>query len=309
MKKNKIVLLIISMMVFGFSCEDDGGTSQLGLEDGAVPNMVNSATSPAFIDLVDVTNGENVTIQFNASVAQGDPASANLIGVYTSFSGNVYYAVLEENITLPQDFSLSVTDIISAFPEITSNTDFELGDILTLTTQFIMDDGRVLDIVNEDGTSNTGTNIQTTVLFNSVVNYPVVCASSLGGTHSYVSTNFQAVNSATPCPTGETTGTVTWTDQGGGVYLTSDLGFGQYGTSCWNDTPATSGGATFSDVCNLIISGGLDQYGLAYTWEITGVNGPELSISWVNNYGDSGDVVITREGGEDWPELFTSVTQ
>lgn len=307
MKKYKIVILLIAMTAFGFSCEDDGGSSDLGLEDGAVPNMVNSATGPAFIDLVEVTSGNTVSITFNASVAQGDPASANLIGVYSTLAGDVYYAVLETDIPLPQDFTLTSDDIIAAFPEITSNTDFAVGDVLTLTTQFIMDDGRVLDIVNEDGTSNTGTNIQTTVLFNSVINYPVACTSSLGGTHSFVSTNFQAITGT--CPTGETTGTVTWTDQGGGVYLTSDLGFGQYGTTCWNDTPATSGGATFTDACNLIISGGLDQYGLTYTWEITDVSGPELSISWVNNYGDSGDVVITREGGEDWPDLFTSTTQ
>ncbi|MEO9512035.1 MAG: hypothetical protein ABJN84_15640 [Flavobacteriaceae bacterium] len=309
MKNNKIILLLICMMVFGLSCEEDGGSSQLGLEDGAVPNMVNSTTGPAFIDLVEVAGGNIVTIGFNASVAQGNPASANLIAVYNTFAGDVYYTVLETGISLPQDFTLTSADIIAAFPEITGNEDFQVGDVLTLTTQFVMDDGRVLDIVNEDGTSNTGTNIQTTVLFNSVVNYPVACTSDLGGVHSFVSTNFQAVNSTTACPTGETTGTVTWTDQGGGVYLTSDLGFGQYGTTCWSDTPATSGGATFTDACNLIISGGLDQYGLAYTWEITDVSGPELSISWVNNYGDSGDVVITREGGEDWPELSTTVTQ
>lgn len=303
MKKNKIIVLIISMMVLGFSCEDDGGTSLIDLEDGAVPNMVNSATGSAFIDLVAVTSGENVTIQFNASVAQGNPASANLIGVYNTFAGDVYYTVLETGISLPQDFTLTSTDIIAAFPEITSNTDFQVGDVLTLTTQFVMDDGRILDIVNEDGTSNTGTNIQTTVLFNSVINYPVACTSNLGGTHSYVSTNFQAITGT--CPTGETAGTVVWTDLGGGAYTTSDLGFGQYGTTCWNDTPATSGGATFNDACNLIISGGLDQYGLTYIWEITDVTGPELSISWTNDYGDSGDVVITREGGEDWPALFT----
>ena len=92
---------------------------------------------------------------------------------------------------------------------------------------------------------------------------------------------------------------------GGGTYLCSDLGFGQYGSSCWNDSPATSGNATFQDVCNEIISGGLDQYGLTYIWVITDVSGPNLSMSWTNDYADGGDVVITRTDGSDWPALFT----
>jgi hypothetical protein len=118
-----------------------------------------------------------------------------------------------------------------------------------------------------------------------------------------VSTNLQAITGT--CPTTPVTGTVTWTSLGGGTYLTSDLGFGQYGTSCWGDSPATSAGAKFVDACGLITSGGTDQYGLIYIWTITGVSGPELSLSWVNDYGDSGDVVLTREGGADWPALFT----
>ena len=60
------------------------------------------------------------------------------------------------------------------------------------------------------------------------------------------------------------------------------------------------------DVCNQIISGGLDQYGLVYIWEITGVDGADLSMTWSNDYGDGGDVVITRTDGSDWPALFTN---
>jgi len=304
MKRIQFILLAIVALTFTVSCENDGGTSVIPLDEGAAPNMVKSATAPAFIDLVKVNNGEPITLEFNASVAQGNPVSTDIIGVYTTFAGPVYNAVLQSNVTLPQDFTLTATDIIDAFSEINSGADFQVGDVLTITTRFTMADGKVLDIVSTDGiTGGTGTNIQTTVLFATVINYPVSCLSSLGGTHSYVSSNLQAITGT--CPGGEVTGTVTWTDQGGGVYLTSDLGFGQYGTTCWNDTPATSGGAMFTDACNLIISGGQDQYGLTYIWTITDVNGPELSMSWVNDYGDSGDVVITREGGADWPELST----
>lgn len=304
MKKFRIIVLIIAIVTFTVSCEDDGGTSVIPLNEGAAPNMVKSATAPAFIDLVQAQNGDPISLEFSASVAQGNPASTDIVGVYTTFAGPVYNAVLFSDVTLPQDFTITATDIIGAFSEINSGADFQVGDVLTITTRFTMADGTVLDIVSIDGISGgTGTNIQTTVLFTTVVNYPVSCTSSLGGTHSYVSTNLQAITGT--CPTGEVTGTVTWIDQGGGIYLTSDLGFGQYGTTCWSDAPATSGGATFTDACNLIISGGADQYGLAYTWVIADVSGSELTLSWTNTYGDSGDVVLTREGGADWPELFT----
>jgi len=304
MKKIRIILLIVATITLVISCENDGGTSFIPLDEGAAPNMVKSTTAPAFIDLVKAQNGEPIALEFSASVAQGNPASTDIVGVYNTFAGPVYNAVLFSNVTLPQDFTVTAADIIAAFPEISSGADFQVGDVLTITTRFTMSDGTVLDIVSPDGIKGgTGTNIQTTVLFTTVINYPVSCTSSLGGTHSFVSSNLQAITGT--CPTGEVTGTVTWTDQGGGIYLTSDLGFGQYGTSCWSDSPATSGGATFTDACNLIISGGQDQYALTYIWVITDVIGPELFMSWSNDYGDSGDVILTREGGTDWPNLFT----
>ena len=135
--------------------------------------------------------------------------------------------------------------------------------------------------------------------------YSKVCASTLAGTYDFVSTNLVADESASACPTDPVLGTVTFTDLGGGTYLVSDLGFGQYESTCWNDGPATSDNATFSDICGVITSGGLDQYNLTYIWVITNVSGPDLSISWTNNYADSGDVVITRTDGTDWPALST----
>tara|TARA_R110000868_G_scaffold220257_3_gene471422 strand:- start:22479 stop:23396 length:918 start_codon:yes stop_codon:yes gene_type:complete len=304
MKNLKYLILTLALAVFNISCENDGGTSAIQLNDGAVPNMVKSVSSAGFFDLVKVDSGENVSVTFSADVAQGKPASIDIVGIYTTSAGMVYSATLFGNVSLPQDFNLSINDIVAAFSELNSSADISVGDAIALTTRFTMADGTILNILNDDGTSGTGTNIQTTVLFTTVITYPVSCPSDLGGTHSYVSSNLQAAFGA-GCPTGDVTGTVTFTDQGGGIYLVSDLGFGQYGSSCWNDTPATSGGAIITEVCGKLISGGADQYGLTYNWVITSVSGDKLSISWSNNYGDSGDVVITREGGVDWPPLFT----
>lgn len=306
MKRIQILIQAIALLAFSISCEKDGGTSVVPLDEGAAPNFVIASDSDQFIDLTDINNGQPINLSFKAEVAQGKPAQTDIVGVYTKVSGEVYYGTLLSDVSLPQDITLNADDIFAAFAEITGPSDIDVGDTFSITARFTMPDGTVLNIITTDGiTGGTGTNIATTVLFTSVINFPVSCPSDLGGTHSFVSTMLVAGNNPGACPSGSVSGTVTWTDLGQGSYLTSDLGFGQYESSCWNDTPATSAGATFIEICGEIISGGADQYGLIYTWVVVDVSGPELTLTWSNDYADSGTVVITREGGADWPPLFT----
>ncbi|WP_190808725.1 hypothetical protein [Flagellimonas sp. S3867] len=179
-------------------------------------------------------------------------------------------------------------------------SEYEGGDQIAFRLLLNLSDGNSFTDIDATGRVSGGS------FFSSPYSYraSLVCPSDLAGDHPYVSSNLQAAN-GNPCPVGDVEGTVTFTDQGGGTYLVSDLGFGQYPSSCWSDGPATSVAATFVDACGLITSGGLDQYGLTYIWVITDVTGSELSINWSNDYGDSGDVIISREGGADWPDLFT----
>ena len=186
--------------------------------------------------------------------------------------------------TFPSQVSVPLSTALSALG--LSNSDLSVGDEFTFSFG---------DVSTASGTYKSGTSLAV----------PVSCSSNLGGTYDYVSTNLKAENGY-PCPTGTVTGQVTFTDVGGGKYECSDLGFGQYGSSCWGDSPATSGDATFTDICNTITSGGLDQYGLVYIWVITDVSGPNLSMSWSNDYADGGDVVITRTDGSDWPPLVSN---
>ena len=181
--------------------------------------------------------------------------------------------------------------------------DTNAGDQVFFRMELNLTDGRTF-------TNNASGNVSGGSFFSSPFQYAanLACASDIGGTFDYVSTNLQA-GYGSPCPTEPITGQVTWTDQGGGNYLSSDLGFGQYGSSCWGDSPATSAGAIIIDVCNEINPGGvggLDQYGLTYIYTITQVDGADLYISWENDYADSGDVVLTRTDGSVWPPLFTS---
>ncbi len=272
-----VLFLMMTAVLFTIGCSDgaigDDFADEQYSPKGALITATNVVTG--FFDQLDPTNS---SIAFDLS---SDGEAVNSVNVFVSYNGNgeQMFASSSAGSTLAVPFA----DVLSTVGVAVG--DVAVGDQVTFTF---------------DATTSSGTYRSSNSL-----NVPVSCASDLGGTHDFVSTNLVATNGG-PCPTGEVTGTVTFTDQGGGTYLCSDLGFGQYESTCWNDGPATSGNATFQDICNEIRSGGLDQYGLTYIWEITGVSGADLSISWTNDYGDAGDVVITRTDGSDWPPLFTN---
>ncbi|MEO1012679.1 MAG: hypothetical protein AAFX53_15360 [Bacteroidota bacterium] len=283
MKNIGTILLSFTLCLWSSSCEDDGGASKIILEDGAAPNMIKSANAPAFIDLIQVENGETVNLSFSADVAQGNPAVTDIVGVYTTVAGPVYKTTLFGDVSLPQDFSLSSEEIISVFPELNSVNDFEVGDILTITTRFTMDDGRVLEIVNDDGSSNTGTNIQTTVLFSTVINYPVTCPSDLSGIYTAVSSAVGVGGGAGVPPIEDREYTVTVTDNGGGSYSISDYSGGIYdGLFCvpFSVCGDLSSG-TITDICGELNGSAPDCCSSTITFEGTVLaNGDwEVSIS------------------------------
>ena len=233
-----------------------------------------------FFDIVDPSTAE---IAFTVAPSESGGAKSDGTGeIQINFNGGPYVNYASIN-SFPHTESISLAQAAAATG--VGIESLTLDDSFTVRFYFNLVDGQEMTSGN-------------------VLNVPMNCASTLGGTHTYVSTNLQAAN-GNPCPTGEVTGTVTFTDLGGGSYLVSDLGFGQYSSSCWDDSPATSSNATFSDSCGKIISGGQDQYALTYIWVITEVDGPDLYISWTNDYGDSGNTIITREGGKDWPPLYS----
>jgi len=265
-------------VLFTIGCSD-GAIGDDFADEQYAPKGALITPSNVVTGFFDQISPDNSSIAFDL-VASGDE-SVNSVTINVAYNGGgeVMYASdsAGSTVTVPFPDVLSTVGVDAA--------DVAVGDRVTFT----------FDAATSSGTYRSSNSL----------NVPVSCASDLGGTYDYVSTNLVATNGG-PCPMGEVTGQVTFTDQGGGTYLCSDLGFGQYESTCWNDGPATSGNATFQDICNEIISGGQDQYGLTYIWVITDVSGPDLSISWSNDYGDAGDVVITRPDGSDWPALFTN---
>ncbi|GAA3602651.1 hypothetical protein Q4Q39_13560 [Flavivirga amylovorans] len=241
MKNIKFLLLITIITFVSFSCDNDGGDSALVLETGAIPNFVKDAASDQIFDLTKILNGSAVNLAFNASVAQGSPSSADIIATYSTLAGPTYTSVLFTNVTLPGDFSLTTNDVIAAFSELSSTDDFKLGDVLTVSARFTMSDGRVLSLLNDDGTDNTGTTVSNSGLFAAKISYPVSCPTMLEG--NYISTVIAsslpiAGNFRSPQP-------VTITQPAAGTYNLSDGTADIFGP----DFPVA---LEFTDVCGTI---------------------------------------------------------
>ncbi|MGM5468794.1 hypothetical protein ACS386_00810 [Flavobacteriaceae bacterium LMO-SS05] len=241
MKNIKIIILTIAIAILGFSCDNDSGTSALVLETGAVPNIVKTPGSETIIDLVKLNNGENLTLTFKVEVGQGDPVSTDIIAVLITAAGPVYKATLASNISLPQDYSVTTNDIVAAFAELNSSDDLKLGDVLRISTRFTMSDGRVLSLLNNDGTDNTGTTLSNSKLVTVIINYPVSCPTMLEGNYisTVVSSNIPiAGNFRTPQP-------VVITQPSAGTYNLSDGTADIFGP----DFPIA---LEFTDVCGTI---------------------------------------------------------
>ncbi|AWX43819.1 hypothetical protein HME9304_00810 [Flagellimonas maritima] len=167
--------------------------------------------------------------------------------------------------------------------------------------------------------------------------FPVIACSitdDLSGTHSYVTTiNTTAPGQEPPgdnVPIGCSQGTivagnVTWTQIAGGEgspisgeYSSSDMSFGQFESCYPGRGPATGEDVTIIwDCISLNPDGEVylkdsvvvpnddnDDTDFTYGYEITSVVGPVMTIDFSNSLGDTGSVVLTREGGEDWPAIF-----
>jgi hypothetical protein len=132
------------------------------------------------------------------------------------------------------------------------------------------------------------------------------CPEDIAATYSF-STTVTAVGAGgviAGCA-GGVTGTGEFKSISRGKYSVSDASFGQYDCA-WSDDPAT--GVTITNTCDLITTGGADQYDLVYTLSNLQVSpdGKTMSFSWENDYGDRGNTILTRTSAGTWPTtLFT----
>ncbi|MGB3145350.1 MAG: hypothetical protein WBB24_14705 [Maribacter sp.] len=162
--------------------------------------------------------------------------------------------------------------------------------------------------------------------------FPVIACSiteDLSGEHSFVATNIvSAPGAGGNCSGNDLSGTVTWTpflNSSGtvvpGRYVSSDMSFGQYedcyttrgpatGTAIsiiWDCTQLNSSGSVYLNSAGAVQparSGFAEEF--TYTYDITNVDGADMTIDFSSSSGDRGTVVITRAGGADWPVIFTA---
>lgn len=184
-------------------------------------------------------------------IALGKAEKTDVIGIYRTNDGENYHAVLFEDINTPSELSLNSNEILSSFSELSSTDDFKLGDRLSVTTRFTLSDGTVLNIIDESGKNNVGTNHLTTPIHTPIINYFLSCPSDIGGTYMVTTT-------ATGCcnvdPITDYEYTVEVTDNGGGSYTLSDYSGGAYdGLFCGPfGICGDASGGTITDVCGTI---------------------------------------------------------
>ncbi|WP_417785539.1 hypothetical protein [Tenacibaculum sp.] len=292
----KISLLLVLVSFTFFSCEDDGGTSKIDLIEGVIPNLSKSLEADQIIDFQKLTNNEPISLKFNIDIHSGNPQSSDVVALYKKRSdGSIFYALLEENADLPKEYSMTPQSIVDLFSELNSVNDIELGDVVTLTARFTLNDGTLLNIINEEGDFVVGTNIQNnTSLYTISLNYPVSCVSDLAGTYSVLSSGTSTDGGASPNPISNHPYEVVITDTGGGTYTISDGAAGIYiqWYSQYGYTFETEG--KFTDVCGTLNGSWGESFGGTITLTGTVNNNGTLSIHWENSFGDVVDAIYTK---------------
>ncbi len=129
----------------------------------------------------------------------------------------------------------------------------------------------------------------------------VVCPSALAGTYEFTSIEVKGGAGAKVADCGAAKkGTVTLkasTVQG--EYEISDATFGLF-DCLYADTPPL-GSVRFTDACGKIGMKGTDRYGDSYSATFVSSTDTELTIKWVNTYGDGATTTLKRTAGT-WPK-------
>lgn len=299
MKKIQNTITIVCLLVFLFSCENDGGDSNLNAQNGALPNIQKTENTDTFINLSALENGKDINLSFSVDLANGQISSMDIVALYTRINGTTSKATLASNITaFPSTFTLNSNAIYNAFTDINSSEDLAPGDKLSVTAEIKLKNGTLLKLINDDGTNNFSSNIATSDLFKVVQTYNVSCPSALEGIYSVISSGSSTDPDVKPnvSPISNYPFTVEIKALGGGDYTFSDA-FGGLYILWYKDIYGITNNrtGTFSDICNSLSGKFRDAFGSDVI--VTGTVNPNgtLSIQWENEYGDNGNAVYTKK--------------
>ncbi|MEQ9439667.1 MAG: hypothetical protein RIG62_11495 [Cyclobacteriaceae bacterium] len=198
---------------------------------------------------------------------------------------------LYQGVTYDYDGDGEAVDVFNnSFKPTRSATDrFIAGDDFSVRWELTTTDGQLFDSWSPSVcTEFPGANCE--------VAWSVVCVSDLAGDYTFVTTNMKEAGAGVA---GTVSGEGSWTEIANAKYELTDYSFGLFGF-VYEDDPAV-GSLGITDACDDITVTGADQYGDTYTYSFSGFDGPTMTITWVNTYGDGGTTVITRTDGADWP--------
>ena len=192
---------------------------------------------------------------------------------------------------------------------------FEFRLVLTLTN------GEVYSVNDVGGPVSGGSYFASPFEY-----FPVIACSiteSLAGTHTYITTDIvSAPGAGGDCVDDIVTGTVTWSETDDlGVYSSTDMSFGQF-ENCyevrgkaageditieWDCTNLSPDGEIYLDEDGVVVpTDDTEDEAFTYSYSITNVTGAVMTIEFSSSAGDRGTVAITRDGGADWPVIFTA---
>lgn len=318
--------------------------SQVGT--GAIIRTISQVNNLVYNDItMSFDEGSSYTLTLEQQDAEGG-ALLQKVDIYVNFKDNSTIAPDLNGMTTDEVLlqSLSATDFTAgprSLPQTTvSYTSDELIAVTGIDESMIIGKDRfefrlVLTLTNGEEYTNTdvGGPVSGGSYFASPFEYfPVVACSiteDLSGEHSFIATNIvSAPGAGGNCSGNNLSGSVTWIpflNSSGAVvpgrYVSSDMSFGQY-----EDCYTTRGKATGTAIsliwdCTRLNSSGsiyLNRAGavqpsragfareFTYTYTIVNVNGPDMTVNFSSSSGDRGTAVITREGGQDWPVIFTA---
>lgn len=198
-------------------------------------------------------------------------------------------AVTSAEVTATHENGAStVYTTVSSFPTTVDVPMLDLLSALNLTVDDVEVGDEVLFTFNATTASGAYRSSESLLV-------PFSCNSELEGTYDYTSTNYF-------CSGGDLTGTVTLNEEAAGRYSFDDWSFGTY-PECYGGSAAGWGSLRLVDVCNSISVSGVDNYGDSWEFSINSVGGSMLNATWSNTYGEFGTVILTRTDGSSWPPL------
>jgi hypothetical protein len=281
--KNFLTLLT-AVVILAVSCvPEDESFHATSFESAA------SVTVPANVAFIkDVSTGVELPIGL---LGKSEASAIQSVKLLVDFVPNGETVDLEvdgqqalEVTTYPSTVTITEAQLLD-IAELQSVDELSPGDQWIIKYRVQLSDGRMLTH-----------RVRTAVAF--------TCTSDLGGEIDYVTTNITAGSGGNAGACGASiSGTVTFDDEGGGVYAISDATFGQYDCA-WDDAPAT--GVSLVDICGSLSLIGADQYDLVYSISIVSNDGTTLVIDWENDFGDSGRTSLTRKDGSEWPLGLTT---